>query len=456
MHLTMTTLLESYGYIFLFLVVGAESLGIPVPGETALVTAAAYAALGHLDIYVVGATAAAAAILGDTGGYWIGNRGGIAVVHRWGRILHVNESHITRAHAFFARHGGKTVFIGRFIAILRTWAAVLAGVAHMPYRSFLFYNATGGILWAGLFATLGYQFGRSIPKLDHLIGQASTAVVLLVALIVVLVILVKWFRSNSDTIAVNSASAWHRRIHSTTFDSYGRRFPRVWSFVSDRFASGEYLGLHLTIGLIASLGALWLFGGITEDVIHHDPLTQLDVLILHWFREHATQLGDRVMTVVSLIGSPGVIALIAVVVGAVLVARRRWIVLCGWTAAFAGGAILDWSLKRVIQRPRPPGALLVMHRFSYSFPSEHAMGAFVGYGMLAYLLITFCARRNSTRMVISVVALLLVLAVGLSRLYLGLHYFSDVIGGYAAGAVWLVACMSGIEIARRQPHQSGY
>jgi undecaprenyl-diphosphatase len=83
------------------------------------------------------------------------------------------------------------------------------------------------------------------------------------------------------------------------------------------------------------------------------------------------------------------------------------------------------------------------------------MGSFVGYGMLAYLLITFWARKNSTRVLIAFAAALLVLAVGFGRLYLGLHYFSDVIGGYAAGAVWLMACISGVEIARRQPRLSG-
>lgn len=454
MHATVTNLLESYGYIFLFIVVGAESMGIPVPGETVLVSAAAYAALGHLDIYTVVLTAAAAAILGDTGGYWIGHRGGVAAIHRWGRMLHINESHIALAHKFFERHGGKTVFIGRFVAILRTWAAVLAGVARMPYRTFLFYNATGGILWAGLFGTLGYIFGRNLPKLDHLIGQASLAVVLLVALVVILIIAMRWFRANTDNIAESSSTAWQRAAHSRATEGFGRRHPRMWNFISDRFARGEYLGLHLTLGLVASLGALWLFGAITEDVIHHDPLTQLDVLMLDWFRAHASPSGDAVMSAISLIGSPAAVALIAVAVGVVLVTRRNWIVFGGWAAAFAGGAVLDWSLKHIIQRPRPPGASMFMHQFSYSFPSEHAMGSTVGYGMLAYLLVTFWAVRNSSRIAIVTATVVLLLSVGLGRLYLGVHYFSDVIGGYAAGAVWLVACMSGVEIARRQPHTS--
>src|SRR5207245_10424827 len=92
----------SYGYAVLFLLVGHESLGLPLPGETALVTAAAFAALGHLSIYGVVATAVAAAVIGDNGGYWIGRTGGIALVRRYGRFLHLNEAHLERARHFFA------------------------------------------------------------------------------------------------------------------------------------------------------------------------------------------------------------------------------------------------------------------------------------------------------------------------------------------------------------------
>src|SRR5256886_14942074 len=130
---TVSGLVASYGYVVLFFLVGLESLGLPLPGETALVTAAAFAALGHLPIYGVVATAIAAAVIGDNGGYWIGRAGGIALVRRYGRVLHLKESHLARAHTSFERHGPKTVFIGRFIALLRTWAAVLAGAAPMPY-----------------------------------------------------------------------------------------------------------------------------------------------------------------------------------------------------------------------------------------------------------------------------------------------------------------------------------
>src|SRR5437879_11506109 len=109
---TISGLVASYGYVVLFFLVGLESLGIPLPGETALVTAAAWAALGHLSIYAVVATATAAAVLGDNGGYWIGRYGGIALVRRYGGFLHLNESHLERGRALFGRHGPSTAFFG--------------------------------------------------------------------------------------------------------------------------------------------------------------------------------------------------------------------------------------------------------------------------------------------------------------------------------------------------------
>jgi membrane protein DedA with SNARE-associated domain/membrane-associated phospholipid phosphatase len=446
---TISGLIASYGYVVLFLLVGLESLGIPLPGETALVTAAAFAALGHLSIYAVVATAVAAAIVGDNGGYWIGRAGGTGLVRRYGRFIHLNESHLARARRFFARHGPKTVFIGRFIALLRTWAAMLAGAARMPYGTFMLYNALGAVCWAVIVGTLGYVFGRNLPQLEHYIGQASLAGALLVALVVGLVLGWRWFETNRAHLVERTQLVWQRVLTTPALRQVRLRYPRAWTFVAARFARGEYLGLHLTIGFVISVAGLWLFGGITEDVIHHDPLTQFDVTLLNWMHGRATPAGYAIANAISLLGSPVTLTILALGVGLLLAARGQWILLGGWLAAFAGGGLLNTVLKLVIRRPRPPYAAAFLHHASWSFPSGHAMGSLIGYGMLAYAVALLWIHRRSAQLSVVLVAALLIVAIGLSRLYLGVHYFSDVVGGYAAGVLWLSACISGLEVARR-------
>ena len=450
MHQTLTNFISSYGYVAVFVLVGLESLGIPLPGETALITAAAFAGSGRLSIYILVPVAAIAAIVGDNCGYWIGRKGGLRLIRRYGRLLHVDESEIERARKFFDKYGAKTVFLGRFIALLRTWAAVLAGVACMRYTVFMFYNALGGVIWATLFGALGYVFGRNLPKLEHYVGQASLALALLAALVVVLFLGARWFRNHSSQISAHISSIADRIGSSQTLVRFRQRHPQAWEFIVQRFEPGEYLGLHLTMGLTVSIAALWLFGGITEDVIHHDPLTQFDITLLQWFHAHTTASGLTVFRAISFLGSPLLMTSLGLIVAAILVFRRSWFLLAGWAAAFAGAGVLDTLLKHIIHRPRPIYAADIMHDYSFSFPSGHAMGSLVGYGMLAYVIVAFWVKNWILRALVVLGLCVLVVAIGISRLYLGVHYFSDVVGGYAAGILWLTTCITGVELARRQ------
>jgi membrane protein DedA with SNARE-associated domain len=219
--------------------------------------------------------AAAAAIMGDNGGYWIGRKGGFLIIKRYGDVLHIDESKIERARTFFERHGAKTVFIGRFIALLRAWTALLAGVGQMRYGTFMLYNALGGVTWAVIFGELGYIFGRNLPRLEHYVGQATLAFVLLAVLVVALFLGGRWFRTNVSRLSTQIARDAGRLASSPTLQQLRAHRPQAWEFLVRRFEPGEYLGLHLTIGLVISIGALWLFGGVTEDVIHHNrPLCQ--------------------------------------------------------------------------------------------------------------------------------------------------------------------------------------
>ena len=158
---TLQNTLNTFGYPAVTLFIMIESAGIPFPGETMLLLASFYAGTNHqLHIPIVIACAAAGAIIGDNIGYLAGRTGGRALVQRFGKYVFLKPEHLDYAERFFAKHGDKTVFFGRFVAVLRAWAAFLAGVNHMQWRTFLIYNAAGGIVWAIIYGTLGFVAGR--------------------------------------------------------------------------------------------------------------------------------------------------------------------------------------------------------------------------------------------------------------------------------------------------------
>lgn len=204
----------------------------------------------------------------------------------------------------------------------------------------------------------------------------------------------------------------------------------------------------LTLGMALSLAALWLFGALAEDVVNHDPLFPIDRSISTWFQVHASPASNAIAVGISLLGAPVTMTCLAIGVGLFLAIRRQWVVLAGWIAGFAGGALLGMALKLVIQRPRPPHLSSHLFRESWSFPSGHAMGSLIGYGMLAYVALLFWVHPRRRQIALLVGSGLLVITIGLSRIALGVHYFSDVMAGQAAGLIWLVACIAGVEIAR--------
>jgi membrane protein DedA with SNARE-associated domain len=181
----MSGLVHQFGLFALFLIVMLESGGVPLPGETALVTAAVFAARGDLPIAGVIAVAAAAAIIGDNAGYWIGRVWGRKLLERWGPLKRWSERVLPWSERFFARHGAKTIFIGRFFSVLRVTAAWMAGVSRMPWWKFFFWNAAGGICWALLVGLLAYYVGHAAADaIGHygLLGGGVVVALLAVAL----------------------------------------------------------------------------------------------------------------------------------------------------------------------------------------------------------------------------------------------------------------------------------
>ena len=166
----------SYGYLAVFLIVALESAGIPMPGETVLVTAAIFAASGTLKIYWVIGAAAAGAIIGDNCGYWIGRELGFPLIYRFGHYIRLDEKRLKVGQYLFLRHGGKIIFFGRFVAVLRAFAAFLAGVNRYNWEEFFLYNAAGGIVWATIFGAGGYLLGRAFEHYARPVGIAAPSI----------------------------------------------------------------------------------------------------------------------------------------------------------------------------------------------------------------------------------------------------------------------------------------
>jgi membrane protein DedA with SNARE-associated domain len=197
------TLLATYGYVAIFVLVMLESAGIPLPGETILVSASIYASTSRgLDIRFVIGAAAAGAIVGDNIGFWVGRTFGQRLLSGWGYLIGLDERKLKLGRYLFMQHGGKIVFFGRFVALLRALAAILAGVNRFsPFRFFVL-NAAGGITWATVFGLGGYLFGEGVHRIAGPIGWAALVLALGAAFI-----LWRFFKSHEEQLIADAEAA---------------------------------------------------------------------------------------------------------------------------------------------------------------------------------------------------------------------------------------------------------
>src|SRR5215217_5235224 len=424
-------LIEHYGYLVVFFGVMLESTGVPLPGETILLASGFLAQQGHLDV-------------GDQLGYWVGREGGRPFVLRWGRYVRITPERLSRAEAFFARHDGKAVFLARFFAGLRVFGALVAGISRMCWATFTVYNVLGGAVWATAAVLVGYLVGGSIGLVERWLGRATLLLAVLVAVVVGFYLVYRWVVAHRALLAGYGKAA----LSYPPVARLRSRYDAQLSWLFRRLTPGQYLGLHLTLGLAAAAGCLWLFGGLAEDVLTNDPLVRYDRAIADYLHSLANPPLTTFFLIVTALGSIETLALVGVVVAAILAGRRQWLYLWTWAVAVGGSAVLNRLIKELFARPRPFFEHPLLQETSYSFPSGHAMESFVMYGMLAYFaLLALESWRAHTAVVFGTA--LLVLLIGFSRMYLGVHYFSDVVAGYAAGGVWLSALITGVETIRR-------
>ena len=445
---TLSELLARYGYFAIALFMFIESIGIPIPGESALITAAAVAGSGALSVVGVFFAALTGNVLGGMAGYWMGARGGHAVVARFGRLLRINETTLLKANTFFEKHGASALIVGRYVAIVRSFLGMIAGVSGMPRRKFLLYNAVGGIVWSLTFTLIGYFFGRNLPALKRELGRVGLVLGVVVALVIVFVVGWRWFSANGPRVIAAMQERWRHFDERPWVVRLRERHPTVWRLLIFQPARGEYLALHLSVGFVLSVAALVAFGVITEDVVEGAPLTHVDVALADGLRATASPLVLSVFRVFVALGGPITVRSLAAVIVIVLALRRSWLSLGGWVGAFTGGIALDIILRRIVQRGELPlSPDLLTSDLLAALPKGHTLLTVVVFGLLAHFAIRR-ARYGFLRVAIVTAVLGFLSLIVLGRLFLGLSYLSIESASVAAGILWVAASISGLELAR--------
>jgi undecaprenyl-diphosphatase len=319
----------------------------------------------------------------------------------------------------------------------------------MPYRRFLPYNAAGAVLWSVGFMLLGYFLGASWQLVKHWLGVASAILGGVLALIIGLIWLGRWLvRHEADVKRWWAGFLAHPRVVALR-----ERFAPELAFWQARLTPGGYLGLHLTVGALILVAAVWLFGSIIEDVLTGDPLVIVDRRKAIWLHAHGTPALTTIIQGVSALASSLVISLLTVLSSLALAARRRWYWLLDLLLVVPGGMLLNALLKDVFDRARPSFEPPIVQLTTYSLPSGYTVSATLLYGLLAVFALHHI-RSWRGRVATVLVAVLLIVLGGFSRLYLGVRYLSDVLAAVAEGVAWLALCHSAVETLRRGRERS--
>jgi len=309
---------------------------------------------------------------------------------------------------------------------------MLAGVGRMRYDVFLAYNALGDIVWAAVIGFLGFQCGNQLVVVEYALHQAGWVL----AGLAVVGLLGFW----AWCWLVRHQAAVRRRLDLAMEWLEQRRGTRALEALRGQLPFWSYLGIHTSIGFAISLLSLLAVRQMADNVLGQRILTSIDVHLAFELHDAARPHTTQVMLCITALGGPAVVAL-ALAGALALVMWRRWADLVLWISAIGGGAVLAALLKALIQRPPPVFVKPISMALSWGYPSGHALMAVMTYGLLAYLLV---ARLRQWRWQVALVlaSLVLVALIGFSRLYLGVHYLSDVLAGYAAGLCWLATCLS--------------
>lgn len=410
----------------------SESLafvGLLIPGATILFAAGALIAGGTLTFWPVVIAAAAGAIAGDAVSYWLGRH-----YRQHVRLLRPFAKHpalLQRGEAFFYRHGGKSVVLGRFVGPVRPVIPIVAGMLGMPPLRFYVTNILSGLGWAPAYLLPGMAFGASLA----LAGEVAARLAAMLAIVLISAWAITWLVRTLFRVAQPHAAEWARRCLR-----WSRSHRVVGRLVGDLIDPAAPASRALLLWMAMLLGGTWLFFGVMEDVVTQDRLVLANEAIYQMLQTLRTPVGDRVMVVFSELGDWPVTTATTAAALLWLGWRRAGRDAAYWLTVIGFALLAVVALKWLLHLPRP--VPVYSGASAYSFPSGHATMSVVIYGYLAVLGARDLAVR--WRWLPYAGGTVLVVGIAFSRLYLGVHWFADVLAGLGMGT----AGVSLIAIAR--------
>jgi undecaprenyl-diphosphatase len=447
-----------------FLETGAF-VGLIAPGETTVIVGGVIAGEGEISLIPLIGLVWFSCVLGDTTSFFIGRRLGRDFLIRHGPKIKVDEQRLEQVESYFERHGGKTILVGRFIGLVRAISPFVAGSSGLSYRRFIPFSVIGCGLWGTTFCVLGYLFYRSFDQVTAIAGKATLGFGITVALIVGGVFAWRKLRSAENR---QKLAAWAERqgekpllrpLFAVAMPLWRRAVRPILRFLGgplrflrDRVTPGQ-LGLELTSTLATAAVGSYVFV-VYATMLADDPgLTPADRELLELADEVRTDTLVSVMKVVTELGSAPTAGSMVVAVSVVLLLRRH----VTEVVALVTGALLVYLCVRLakegIDRPRPAGPLARAE--GASFPSGHA--AYSTLWVAAALALAWCIPGAGRRTLLIGVAFAIAAVVGLTRIYLRVHYWSDVAGGWALGAAVLGCCGAAaltVAFIRQNGHRS--
>jgi membrane protein DedA with SNARE-associated domain len=437
---TLTHLVTTFGYAIVAVFILLEYTGLPIPGETALLVAAGFAGAGKLSITTLICIAAGSAFLGYACSYWLGMLFGKGFVERWGRYIGLDQKRTQKMEGFFTRHGALTVFIGRFVSVLRAYIALFAGISRMPYIPFMIFNALGAIAWALIFGTMGYLFGQNLDEVEHFIHIFGWG-----ALLGIVVIAAGWYLRRWVSSPVREAlpeqtglrGAMRRLLAGSALVATGTGRPRL---------SRLSVSILYGIGLVITALAIVFVSTTTHGLSDFDPLVRFEDMVSIAIDKWLTPRQSLVFLSIAKFGSALSVG-IGLATAFITIVLNRRLYMFAMLFGLIGGETLNALLAFL---NRGESVFVSSHlsvRIGYLLAFDNIIAPVIVFGMLAYFIVL--SMKQLTLVITVIIAFSLpVMAIVASSFLCGIHGGIEFFEELLSAIIWLWICIGLMQFIR--------